>query len=343
MSIELAEPWFLLLLPLAIGMLFWRRGRRASFRYSSLTILSGAPRAWAPGVVGELLRVSAVVCVIVALTGPRSPDLKTRVPAEAVSIMFVLDTSGSMQETTFLWNNELIARAEAARRALHLFVAGGDGPDGSHFDGRSTERGTDSVGLVTFTNWPQPVCPPTLNHSVFLSVLDRVPAPTVRDTGTNIGDAIAEGVHRLDRTTGKQKVLILLTDGEHNVDLADRSRQPLKPRQAASLAKSLGIKVYTIDTGGDAPANDADAVKRRLDGRRVNEAIAEMTEGRAFSASDGSQLLDVCRQIDELERQPILAPVYRRYRHHAAWLTLIGVVLASLAFGLEQTVWRRMP
>ncbi len=68
---------------------------------------------------------------------------------------------------------------EAAKRAFRLMVAGGDGPDGVHFDGRSTERGTDAIGLVTFANWPHPVCPPTLNHSVLLAILEDV-RPAVR-------------------------------------------------------------------------------------------------------------------------------------------------------------------
>ncbi len=264
---------------------------------------------------------------------------------EGIAIVFVLDTSGSMQEPDFTWDrgSAKISRAEAARRAFRLFVAGGDGPDGTHFDGRSTERGTDAVGLVTFTNWPQPVCPPTLNHSVLLNILEHVAPPTARDTGTNVGDAIAEGVIRLDHTNAKRKVLVLLSDGEHNIDLADRDRQPLRPRQAAGLAANLGIPIYTIDAGGDADPTDSVAVKNRLAGRQVNESVAEMTGGRSFIANDGQQLLEVCKQIDMMERQPIVGFVYRRYHEFYPWLALGGVALAVLAFGLEQTIWRRVP
>jgi Ca-activated chloride channel family protein len=68
-----------------------------------------------------------------------------------------------------------------------------------------------------------------------------------------------------------------------------------------------------------------------------------MTGGRSFTANDGGQLLEVCRQIDEMERQPILSPVYRRYHEYYPWLALAAVALAAAAFGLEQTVWRRLP
>ncbi|HVK13896.1 MAG TPA: VWA domain-containing protein [Gemmataceae bacterium] len=346
MAVEFAEPAFLWLLPVVVLLGLWRwRSRPAALRVPTLSLFNGIPRARGPRIVGEVFRLTAVTAVILALAGPRTPDLKTRIPAEGIAIVFVLDTSGSMQDATFLWDGTSapVSRAEAARRAFRLFIAGGDGPDGVHFDGRSTERGTDAVGLVTFTNLPHPVCPPTLNHSVLLNILDRVPPPTARDTGTNIGDALVEGIQRLDKSGGKTKVLILLSDGEHNIDFDDEGRQPLKPRPAASLAANLGVKIYTIDTGGDPPADDPDAAQRRLDGRAVNERIAEMTGGKAFAANDGGQLLDVCRQIDGLERQAVMAPVYRRYHEYQPWLALVAAGLAALAYLLEQTVWRRVP
>ena len=346
MHLEFSEPWFLLLLPIPFALWLWRRrSRRAALRYPGVGLLDGVPRSPVPRVTGEVLRLVALVCAILALAGPRTPDLRTRLPTEGIAIVFLLDTSGSMEEPSFIWDagSAPISRREAAKRAFRLFVAGGDGPDGVHFDGRSTERGTDAIGLVTFANWPQPVCPPTLNHSVLLNILDSVRPASARDTATNIGDAIAEGIIRLDHAPAKRKVLVLLSDGEHNFDLADPERKPFHPRQTASLAANLGIPIYTIDAGGDPPANDPEAAKQRLAGRDVNRSVAEMTGGKFFTANDGHQLLDVCHQIDAMERQEIVAPVYRRYHEYYPWLALAAVALATLAFGLEQTIWRRVP
>src|SRR5215213_6782231 len=214
MHLEFAEPWFLLLLPVPLALWLWRRrSSRAALRYPGVALLDGVPRSPLPRIVGELLRLAALVCAVLALAGPRTPDLRTRLPTEGIAIVFLLDTSGSMEEPTFVWDagTSPISRREAAKRAFRLFVAGGDGPDGVHFDGRSTERGTDALGLVTFANWPHPVCPPTLNHSVLLNILEAVRPASARDTATNIGDAIAEGVIRLDHATAKRKVLVLLS------------------------------------------------------------------------------------------------------------------------------------
>lgn len=343
MPTEFAQPWFLLALAVPISYLVLRRPR-ATLRFPGGPLI-GLPTAHLPIIVGTSLRFLALVALAIALAGPREPDLKTRIVTEGIAIVFVLDTSGSMQDESFEWQpgSARISRAEAVRRAFRLFVAGGEGPDGTRFEGRSTERGTDAVGLVTFSNWPQTVCPPTLNHSVLLRVLDGVEPPTVRDTGTNIGDALAEGVARLDKMEGRRKVLILLSDGEHNVDLIDPRRQPLRPRQAASIAANLGVVIHTIDAGGEAAGDDAGAEERRRAGRAINADAAQQTGGQAFSANDGSQLLDVCRAIDSLERQPLVSPVYRRHHEHAPWYAGVAAMLAAIAVLLDSTLFRRLP
>jgi len=341
-ALSFANPELLALLP-ALALLWWWRSRRtsAAVRFPSVESFAGLPLSRRPVIVGEGLRLLALLAVVVGLAGPRTPDEKTRLTVHGITILFVLDTSGSMEDA-FAWQDgpTPISRREAAKRAFRLFVAGGEGPDGTHFDGRSTNRGTDAVGLITFSTLPQTVSPPTLNHSVMLDILGKTPAAGALDTATNIGDALAEGVVRLGHAGTREKVLILLSDGEHNYDLADPERAPLKPRQAARLAAARDIKIYVIDTGGDPkPGPDGDA---RRAGRDVNQQIAEITGGQAFQADDGAQLREVCRQIDRLERLPVLSPVYRRYHEYAAWLTGLGVMCAVTVFVLERTVWRRL-
>jgi Ca-activated chloride channel family protein len=172
-------------------------------------------------------------------------------------------------------------------------------------------------------------------------MLETVRQRRILDTNTNIGDAIAEAVIRLEQSPIRQKVVILLTDGEHNFfqDLPDRD-PPLKPRQAAQLAANLGIRIYAIDTGGDPPSDDPERAEQRRAGRAISQQIAEMTHGQFFTANDGQQLLQVYREIDRLERQPILSFVYRRYHeHYPTFLaTLVGLVLFLI--WLERVRWR---
>src|SRR5262249_40066716 len=159
-----------------------------------------------------------------------------------------------------------------------LFVAGGDAPDGTTFE----PRPTDQIGLVTFAVLPQTACPLTFNHSVLLRVVDGLEPKAGLDAGTNVGDALAEGLIRLDRGAGDgRKVLILRSDGEHNVSRRGRAA-PLKPRPAAQLAANLGVKVYTIDAGSEPPLGaPPEQVDQRRVGRETLQSVATMTGGRS--------------------------------------------------------------
>jgi Ca-activated chloride channel family protein len=193
-----------------------------------------------------------------------------------------------------------------------------------------------------FARVPETVCPLTLSHSVLLKLLDEQKPIAEVEAGTNIGDATAEALNRLDAAGGQRKVLVLLSDGEHNV--AGFEVDPsLRPLQAAQLAASRGVPVYTIDCGGDPDPTDADAVKRREEGRLVLEGMARLTGGRSFRAADGQGLLTACHEIDRLERRPIESFQYRRYFEAYPWLALVALACALAARGLELGWWRRVP
>jgi Ca-activated chloride channel homolog len=346
---EFTNPAFLFLLLLTPPLfVWWLRRQRASLRFSDTRSFAGLPvgRARRSRVVTALLRSIALISVIAALAGPRLPDLKTRIPTESVAIMIVMDASGSMEQESFVWQDGRppISRREAANRAFRLFVAGGDAPDGAHFDGRSTERGVDAIGLVVFSNWPHPLCPPTLNHSVLLHILEGYRKGPIRDEGSNIGDAIAEGLYRLEKAAPARKVLILISDGEHNFDHVDPYGRPLMPEETAQWAANLGVPIYVIDPGGEPPPDATQSeIVQRQGGRRVNQAIADLTGSRVFTANNGNELLSVCKKIDELERQPILSHSYRRYREYYPWLAGWALAVAIMVVVMEQTRWRGIP
>ena len=104
-------------------------------------------------------------------------------------------------------------------------------------------RGSDQIGLVPFAREPEDTCPLTLSHDVLLELLDAEEPRGALDSGTNIGDALAWGLKRLEAAGDRRKVLVLLSDGEHNVPGG------LTPRQAGQLAANQGVPVYCIDAG----------------------------------------------------------------------------------------------
>jgi Ca-activated chloride channel family protein len=280
------------------------------------------------------LRAAGLAALVVALAGPRWPDPGTRLPAEGIAVVVALDVSGSMAEPDFDWHGERVTRLEAAKRALRLFVQGGEAA-GTHLPG----RGGDQVGLVAFAVLPEDTCPLTLSHDVLLELLAAEEPRGLPDTGTNIGDAIAWGLKKLDAAGDRRKVLVLLSDGEHNVP-----PPALTPRQAGQLAANRGVPVYAIDAGpppaANAPPEEAQA---RATGQRSLQAVAALTGGRAFAAHDAAALVGAVAEIDRLERRPVQSFQYRRYAEAYPWCGLAALACFAAALGLERTAWRRAP
>jgi Ca-activated chloride channel family protein len=201
---------------------------------------------------------------------------------------------------------------------------------------------------VTFATRPETACPLTLSHSVLLRLLDaEQPRRIPGESETNISDAVAMGLHRLRSAGPRRKVLILLSDGEHNVP---QPQSGWTPRQAAQVANGLHIPVYTIDAGGPGASSAEGTAERasspgetRVAAVRTLQEMAQITHAQSFQAHDTKSLLNACRAIDALERTEIQSFQYRRYHEAYPWFSLAAFVLFGLSLGLERTVWRRVP
>ncbi len=340
--LQFAHPWFLLLL-LSIPplMWWWLRRRGSALRFPAVGMLKELPRGrgkvarWG----GAAFRALALVALALAVAGPRWPDLRSRIETEGIAMVMVVDVSGSMAEPDFTWQGGKISRLDAVKRAFSLFVSGGDGPDGGHLDGRPS----DLIAVVTFATRPETTCPLTLSHSVLVHMLDaEQPRSLPTESETNIGDAIAWGLQALESAEARRKVMILLSDGEHNVP-----PPALKPRQAAQLAANLHVPIYVIDAGGDEGGTEwkekKSSASEAIDGHTTLRGIAQLTGGRYFLAHDAKALVAVCADIDHLERRDIQSFQYRRHYEAYMWFGLAAVSLFLGVRFLEMTIWRRVP
>src|SRR5580700_8798375 len=276
---EFAHSECLWLTPLApIVVWWWARRPRSAVRFSDVSLFAGSRGGRARRAVwgGATIRGLACLAIVLAFAGPRKPDLKTRIPANGIAIEMIVDVSGSMADQDFVWTagSPLISRLEAARRAFKLFVEGGETPDGTTFE----PRPSDSIGLVELAAIPESLCPLTLNHSVLLKNVNELKPKADLSAGTNIGDAIAEAVIRLDGSkANKRKIIVLLSDGQH-IQSKEGADAMLKPREAAQLAAKLDYPVYTIDCGGILPPNAApDALAEREAGQETMKAVAALS------------------------------------------------------------------
>lgn len=342
---EFEYPLALLLLPLALLLGWWLvRRRRPALRYSDVSLLAEVPSAgarWARW-GGAVLRGLAVGLIVLAVANPRLPDLKTRLPAEGIAITLAVDVSGSMATADFdPTAAPPVSRLDAAKQTFALFVKGGATAEGN-FEGRAN----DQISLVTFAAVPETVCPLTHNHSVLLTVIAALEPKSGLDAGTNIGDALGLGLAGFDAMTRtgdtRPKVLVLLSDGEHNKE----GDEVLRPLQAAQLAQKLGVPVYTIDCGGEGEGGeggDADERRQRSDGRAVLEDVARLSGGRAFVANNPNELRAAFADIDQLTTRPAMTNRYRKHWSFAPWCGLAAVLCVFAVGVLERTLWRRLP
>jgi Ca-activated chloride channel family protein len=343
---EFAHPWLLLLIPLApLSAWWWLRRLRGTLRYSGTEVFRQLPsgRGWAARWGGAVFRGTGLLLLILALAGPRWPDQGSRIETEGIAIEMLVDVSGSMSEPDFDWQGVPISRLDAVKKVFHLFVEGGEAPDGQMLEG----RGGDLIGLVAFATWPETVCPLTLSHGVLLRLLEtEKPRRVPTESRTNIGNAIAWGLYRLDKAKTARKVMVLLSDGEHNVP-----PPALPPRKAAQLAANQRIPIYAIDAAGDTnveeglngPTDPETAAAIRAGGIKTLQSVAEMTGGKYFRARDTESLLRVCREIDRLERKGIKSFIYQRYHEGYPWAGLASFAVWMALWGLESTLWRRVP
>jgi len=338
-DIEFREPLFLGLVFLA-PLAFWLASRlSATIIYSSLRLPDRAPRSLRIrlAVMPAWLLAIGVACLSIALAGPRTGDATSIVKREGIAIMLVVDRSGSMNARDFVRDDVSVSRLDAVKSVLAQFVTGGEVGGG---------RPNDLIGVVAFGTYADAVCPLTVDHRNLVTILNELAVPKERSEGrTAIGDGLALAVERLRTYPAKSKVAIVLTDGVNNAG-------NLSALQAAELASSHGIKVYTVGAGssGVAPMPMRDPtgrtflVKQRVEiDEETLKRMAERAGGRYFNARDADGLAETYRAIDALERSELTEIRYLQYREHYPAFVGAALVLILVSTLAGSTVLRRLP
>ena len=318
--------WALLLIPV-LATVYWKRKKKM---VTDVTFSSLQPFDHMRGSLREklhdfpiALRLVALALFIIALARPQSVSSKENVSTEGIDIVLLLDISGSMVAEDFTPN-----RIQAAKQVAEEFI-----------DGRTNDR----IGLVIFSAESFTQCPLTTDYPVLKSLLKEVKNGMIAD-GTAIGLALANGVNRLKDSKTKSRVMILLTDGVNN-------RGEIDPITAARIAATYGIRVYTVGVGaqGEAPypVQTPFGIQRRLIPVDLDEktltAIADMTGGKYFRATDNRKLKAIYKEIDQLERTRIAVTAYKRYSElFYGWIGA-GLLMLLFEVGLGATVFRKIP
>ena len=274
----------LLLLPIVGWYIYELRKSDASVQVSDTRVLAAQPkstRIWLLH-VPFVLRIAVITLISIALARPQLTNKWSSQSTEGIDIMMALDISGTMLAEDLRPN-----RLEAAKKVASDFVIA---------------RPNDQIGLVVFAGESFTQCPLTTDHAVLVNLFKSVEYGMVED-GTAIGLGLANAVNRMKDSETKSKVIILLTDGSNN-------RGDIDPQTAAEIAKTYGIRVYTIGVGSYGQArvpvqtpigkqyitmdNEFDETTLR--------SIAETTGGQYFRAKDNTSLKAIYDQIDQMEK-----------------------------------------
>jgi Ca-activated chloride channel homolog len=327
-NISFAYPEFFILFLCIPLMLYWyiqksRKGQ-GTIMISTVRSFSGA-RSWKNLLLHLpfLLRIMAVGSLIIAIARPQIRNDQELVNGQGIDIVLCLDISGSMLAQDFTPN-----RMEAAKNVASEFI---------------DNRPADRIGLVIFSGESFTMCPLTTDRSVLKSQLYSVESGLLED-GTAIGSGLATGVERLRSSPSKSKVIILLTDGENNGGLID-------PNTAKEIAKSVGVRVYTIGVGTEGyapvPVQTPGGVVMQREKVSIDEKlltqIANETGGKYFRAKDNESLRNIYTSIDKLEKSRIEITMLKKFNEEFFPFALAAAAFLLLEYVLRFTVFKKFP
>jgi Ca-activated chloride channel homolog len=296
-----ANPILLILL-IVLPLLVWRYLRRlrqgqGSLQFASTLALEGARSSWTVRGRHALFAISmlGLLLAVMALARPQKGVQAEDILTEGVDIVIALDASGSMAAEDFEPRNRFFV----AKNVVGKFV------DNLH---------QDRAGLVLFAGKALTRCPLTIDYGVLKDILAHTELGSIED-GTAIGNALATCLNRLRQSKSKSKVIILVTDGVNN-------RGEIQPLDAADIARTLGVKVYTIGVGTtgtarfpiDDPVYGKTYANMQVEIDEVSlKQIAEKTGGLYYRATDRPELEKIFKDIARLEKTKIEVKSYTHY------------------------------
>ena len=299
-------------------------------RMSDTNAYRRAPRSWKVTLMPlqPLLRIATFVLIVFVLARPQTSNSWKDKTVEGIDIMLAMDVSTSMLAEDLTPN-----RIEAAKKVAAEFIA---------------DRPNDNIGLTIFAGESFTQCPMTIDHASLLNLLHNVRADIAArgliQDGTAIGMGLANAVARLKDSKAKSKVIILLTDGSNNMG-------DISPMTAAEIAKSLGIRVYTIGAGTNGTARYPMPVGGgvqyvnlpvEIDTKTLND-ISNATDGKFFRATNTRELQQIYKEIDQLEKTKLNVKRFsKRYEAYQPF-ALAAILTLLLELLLRVTIFRRIP
>ncbi len=315
----------LLLIPYIVWYVMKRKNNEATLQISDAHVYAYTPKSYKNYILHLpfILRIIALILLIIVLARPQTTDSWQNSEVEGIDIMLAMDVSTSMLAEDLKPN-----RLEAAKDVAAKFING---------------RPNDNIGITLFAGESFTQCPLTIDHTVLLNLIKDAKCGLIED-GTAVGMGIANAVTRLKESKAKSKVIIMLTDGTNN-------RGEISPLTAAEIAKTFGIRVYTIGVGtnGTAPypypvGNTVQYVNLPVEiDEKMLTQIASTTDGNYYRATSNSKLKEVYEEIDKLEKTKLNVKEYSKRQEEYQWFALAALICVLLEVLLRNSVLKKIP
>lgn len=272
-----------------------------------------------------ILRIILLILVVIILARPQSKNTWSNTDVEGIDMMLAVDVSTSMLAQDFKPN-----RVEALKEIAKRFIE---------------TRPNDNIGLTVFAGEAYTQCPLTIDHSILMSLYETVDcqmaANGTLEDGTAIGDGIMNSLIRLRDSKAKSKVLILLTDGVNN-------RGNISPMTAAEIAKKNKVRIYTVGIGKNGmamyplPTGGTVMMPTEIDEKTMTD-IAELTGGKYFRAKKNSELEEIYKEIDKMERTKFNVTQYSKRNELYEPFAVAALIVFLLELLMRLVVLKRLP
>lgn len=270
-----------------------------------------------------LLRTVALSMIIIAIARPRSSSKMDKIDTEGIDIVLAMDVSTSMLARDFTPD-----RISAAKDIAIEFIS---------------QRPSDRIGIVVFAGESYTQCPLTTDRATLINLMKEIQTGLIED-GTAIGNGLATAVARMQGSDAKSRVVILLTDGVNN-------RGEITPQTAADIAKTYGIRVYTIGVGANGTAPypvitpwgvQMQDVEVEID-EDLLKGIAETTGGRYFRATDNTKLSEIYSEINKMEKARTTIDSFPVYKALFMDFALVALICLLLEVVFNAFILKRLP
>lgn len=311
--------WWLATVPVLIALLVWafRARRRALEAFAAQPLADRLTRSVRPVARRwkAVLLVAGIFWAALALTQPRWGFEWRQVKRKGVDVFVLLDVSKSMLTEDVRPNR--LTQAKFAVADLMSKLQG------------------DRVGLVAFAGTAFVQCPLTIDYEACRLALKDADPRIIPRGGTAIGPAIRTALKAFEAGEGRDRAIVLITDGESTEGDAVA---------AAEEAAEKGVRIYAIGVGSAEGElipvreegkgmeflkdGEGKVVKSRLDEETLQQ-LALKTQGIYVRSAAGDFGMETVYEkgIAQLQKKEAEEQLQKRHFERFQWPLGLGLML----------------